>query len=366
MIQTLSRYLLRSFAVTFLLTLLVFTFVMSIGLIFKMTQFIAIGARPADILWIFLLKVPESLPLTIPMSIITSSLLVFGRLSADGEITAMRACGVSVWRIARAPLLFSVCCLLFCLYGHQSIAPRSHFARKNFVRNLKLDPLQLFEVGSFVQEFPGVTFRIGRREGHRVWDVIAYDFRNPKVRREIVAEGGEITISEDDRQVQFVLYNVTLDPLLGPGSGKGKVSTFRMEPIEMGRRRREYQKGIEDQSLTELYRLMSSIDRDHADLDEAGRGRLLMEYRIEFMKRLVLSSFCVTFAMFGIPLGIQSHRRESTIGIAMSLGIVVLSYVFIIAAEALSVSPEWRSDLIIWIPVLLSLVGGLLLFRRSE
>jgi len=351
--------------VTFAMTLVVLTFVMSIGLIFKMAQFIAVGARPADILWIFLLKIPESLPLTIPMSIITAALLVFGGLSAGGEITAMKACGVSVWRIARAPLVFSACCMVFCLYAHQEIAPRSHFARKNFVRTLKLDPMQLFEVGSFVKRFDGVTFRVGRREGNRVWDVIAYDTRNPSVRREVIAERGEISITEDETQIQFVLHNVTLDPLLGAGSGKGKVSTFRMEPIALAHRG-EYRKGIEDLSLTELFVSWRSVAIDNPELDASARSRMRMEFGVELLKRVVLSIFCVTFALFGIPLGIQSHRRESTVGIAMSLGIVVLSYVFIIAAEALSVSPDWRPDLIIWIPVFLSTLGGLILFRRSE
>ena len=74
---------------------------------------------------------------------------------------------------------------------------------------------------------------------------------------------------------------------------------------------------------------------------------------------------CFSFALVGIPLGIRAHRKESAIGIGMALVVLFLFYLFIIVADSLLDRPQWRPDLIPWIPVLGSqLIGMVLLYRN--
>ncbi len=81
-------------------------------------------------------------------------------------------------------------------------------------------------------------------------------------------------------------------------------------------------------------------------------------------KQLVMSVSCVSFVMLGIPLGMRSRRRESSVGIAISLVVILVFYIFVIVAEALTENPELRPELIMWFPVLASQALGIYLMRR--
>ena len=70
--------------------------------------------------------------------------------------------------------------------------------------------------------------------------------------------------------------------------------------------------------------------------------------------------------LLGIPLGIKAHRKESSIGIAMSLFLVFNFYLFIIIGESLAARPETYPHLVVWAPVLVSLTLGLFIMRRAN
>ena len=93
--------------------------------------------------------------------------------------------------------------------------------------------------------------------------------------------------------------------------------------------------------------------------------RMRTKLAVEANKRLALSLSCFSFTLLAIPLGIRSHRKESSIGIGIALVLLFLFYLFIIISESLLDKPDWRPDLIPWIPVVASqLLGVLLLYKH--
>lgn len=360
--STLHRYLLGSFLVTFTASLAVVTFVMCLGVIFKITELLAQGGSGA-IVGVFASKLPEALAMTIPMSALTASLLVFGRLSADGEITAMRACGISLWQILRAPVLLSILLMVICFHINSEVAPTAHHQRKELVSQLRSQPLQFFTPGRFVRDLPGLTFYIGKKDGDRIRDVIIYDYRNPDVRREIRAASGWIEISEGGTRAGMHLQDVRIDPFWD--GQPGYAEQFTVSDLVVGASG-GYEKGPEDMTLSELQDAIASVETHFDSLgpDEVEMQRMAL--RVERNKRLVLSTFCLGFVVLGVPLGLKGHRKESSIGIAISLGVVLVSYVFIIIAETFAGRPSLRPDLIIWVPVAFSLALGLGLVARAR
>ena len=116
MIRVLNRHLLREFVQGFLTTATVLTLVMYVGATVQAIDYMSRGISGPLILKIFALNVPFTLSFVIPISVLTTVLLQFGRLSADGEITALKACGVSLWQMA-APIVFGAVLLSgFCLF----------------------------------------------------------------------------------------------------------------------------------------------------------------------------------------------------------------------------------------------------------
>ncbi|MDP8237303.1 MAG: LptF/LptG family permease, partial [Candidatus Erginobacter occultus] len=114
--KIIHRYILFSVTGTFLATLLVLTGILCLGNLLKVADLILRGMDPALILRFFGFLVISLLEYAIPMAILTSTILVFGRLSADNEITGMRACGIGLKRIIEPVILLGFLLTLLCLY----------------------------------------------------------------------------------------------------------------------------------------------------------------------------------------------------------------------------------------------------------
>jgi lipopolysaccharide export system permease protein len=100
------------------------------------------------------------------------------------------------------------------------------------------------------------------------------------------------------------------------------------------------------------------------EADKLSEQRMTM--LIEASKRLALSIACFAFVLIGVPLGLKSKRKESSIGIGISFGVVFVFYLFLIIATNLKGYPQYRPDLILWIPVIAAQVLGFWLIQRAN
>ena len=91
----------------------------------KIPRFIRAGGAARDILAFFLFKLPEMLGQTASFSILMATLLTLGLLSRNSEITAMRSCGVSLFKISRPMLLLGLVASLLLLANTELIVPKS-------------------------------------------------------------------------------------------------------------------------------------------------------------------------------------------------------------------------------------------------
>ena len=102
MFSTLHRYLLREITVPFLLGMGTFTAVLLMGRMLKLAEMVVEKGVPlSDVLWMVVYLLPSFWLFTIPMALLLSILLAFGRLSGDSEVTAMKSCGISLYGLFR-------------------------------------------------------------------------------------------------------------------------------------------------------------------------------------------------------------------------------------------------------------------------
>jgi lipopolysaccharide export system permease protein len=365
-LRTIDRYVTSVFVTTFLAALCVITFVMSMGALFKIIELLAKGTSWVPVVQIFLYSIPFALGFSIPISALVSSLLEFGRLSADGEITAMKACGLSLWQVIMGPLVVSLVLAVVCLLINSEIGPRCHGAQRTVIATLGMEsPADLLEEGRFIQDFPGMSVYVGKKKGNQLTNVRIYDMRQAGIKREIVAKTGVIVATNNGANIVIELYDVRIDPFY---DNSHEAAICDKLPIEIGNvmTKRSYNKKASDMGLIELTESIDRLPQRFSNLGHAEQAIQRMSYVVELHERFVLALACFAFVLLGIPLGIKTHRKESSAGVGISLFLVFNFYLFLIIAQSLEIHPALRPHLIAWLPIVISLTLGFYLIRRAN
>lgn len=372
--KTLERYVFGAFLSSFFLAFLVLSFVLTVGLMVQIVRYMLQGI-PVDLVGRFaFVSFPETLQWTIPLALLVASVLVFSRLSADSEIAAMRACGVNLLTVMRAPLLFALFCTVMGLFVNNEIVPRGHQIRRDLARRISVGAgLELLEPGRVIDDFPKVKIYFEEKEGNWLRDLIVLDFSNPRVDRMITASKALVT--SEGRDVVLDLHGMTVDPLDENNPGMARATRFQYR-VKDALRDRTYKRREKDFRFFEILseiRLAKADVRDPQAAAErrAREGRAkgavakelklvkkslksqLSNLRTEFQKRLVFAFASICFVLVGVPLGIRAQRRESSIGIAIALVTALGYYLVVILMTSLEKNYAVRPDLLIWLPVVL-------------
>lgn len=393
--KILQRYIVRDYLLAFALTAAVFTFVMCVASLKPVIDFISRGASGAVVLRWFLLNIPFLLQFTIPMSALTAALLTFSRLSLDGEITAMRACGLPLAHIAAPVLAAAAGIALATGWIANWAAPASRLAQRHALARLSdTDPVALIEEGKFVRDFPELLVYVGKKSAGRLQDIEVYDFREAPARTHLRAASGDIAYDRRTLRLSIRLRDVRVErrlPADGDRPAKTELAGFAEYPMEVDLRELlrggAVRKKSSDYTLFELRDSIRDLARQTLSLEQeilfqetdgaAGAARenlrpLFGDFARERMRRLVelnnrfaLAAGCFAFALIGVPLGIRSRRRENSLGVLLSLAVMFVYYLFMIVARELVDHGEWRPDLLPWIPIVGAQIAGAVYLRRA-
>ena len=206
----LHRYLFKSVAVSSLLAVGLFAFVLLIGnLLRDAVGLLADGQLEFGLfVRLLLLLVPYVVAYALPLGILTGVLLVLGRLSAQQEITAMRSAGLSLLQIATPIFFIALVGVGFSVVVNFEYAPSARQQyRDDLAQAVRLNPLNFVVERTFVDQFPGYVLYVGEKEDEVLRDVWLWELDDQRrLRLFIQAESGGLAY---DRQTESLL--LTLD-----------------------------------------------------------------------------------------------------------------------------------------------------------
>ena len=351
-----------SFLSSFLLAFLVLSFVLTIALMVQIVGYIMDGVPMSLVGEFCAVSLPETLQWSMPLALLVSSILVFSRMSADSEIAAMRACGVNILAVMKYPILFSVACTLLGFWVNNEIVPRGHEVRRNLKTRVSVEAgLSVLEPGRLIDDFPKVKVFFSRKDGNWLYDLVVLDQSNPKVDRMVTADKALVT--QQGADINLDLYHMTVDPVDAEHNTLARANRV-VYTLKDAIRKTTYFRRTKDFRLRELLQRIregealasrpAADDDEDRQMAEARRAFVLRDVssmKVELSKRLVfaMASFC--FVLVGIPLGIRSQRKESTVGMAISLAVSLGYYVVIILMLSCDEMHAARPWLLIWLPV---------------
>src|SRR5919199_613104 len=176
--KLIDRSVSRELVVNVLFAIFVLSLVLIVGNIFrKLLPLLVNHDVPVEYLISFIAYVlPFSLIFTIPWGLLTAILLVFGRLSADNELIALRSNGVSITRIC-VPLAFvALVCTGICLWLNVQVAPAAQEKLRSTIFDLATrNPMALFGSDQVIDQFPGRKIYVGKKEGNKLENITVFE-----------------------------------------------------------------------------------------------------------------------------------------------------------------------------------------------
>ncbi|MBT3296511.1 MAG: YjgP/YjgQ family permease [Verrucomicrobia bacterium] len=363
--RTLDRYVAADFLLTFVMAIVFVTFATSIGAVFKLMDLIASGVPWQPIVKIFIYSMPTSIVMAVPLGCLVSCLLVFGRLSDDGEVMAMQTLGLSMATVMRSTVLLACGLVVLSLWINHEVEPLAHLARRDQQAKLRsVSPLNVIEEGRFFRALPGLKMYVGHRKDERVRDVRIYDGRDPGLVREIHARRGRVYETGEGNNLALDLEEVRVSPFSKELPHPVYLDSWSMEIEQLGKTR-TYMPDEEDASSTDLWHTLQNMETVYAELN-AKDLRLQRSFILfEINRRSAMAFSSLALILVGIPLGVRSQRKSTGMGVALSLVIFLVFYMMTLLAQSLVKVPAAQPHLLIWLPVIVFGVLGIRLVKRK-
>lgn len=212
--KIISRYVLKehvgplTFALTALTSLMLLQFISR-----QFGELVGKGLPWSVIGEFFLLSIPFTVALTVPMSVLVAVLYAFSRLAGENEVTAMKASGVSPWRLVSPAIGGGIFCSLALLAFNDQVLPRANHRLKTLQDDisqtkptflLKEQVINSIAEGKYYLKAGKIDRATDR---NRLKEVVIYDLADPTRRRTIYADTGAIALAKNRKDLELDLYH---------------------------------------------------------------------------------------------------------------------------------------------------------------
>lgn len=349
-----SQYLFFEMWPSLIMGVLVFVFIMIMFQAIHYTEFVLIhGVSLTTVLEMLGFICISFLPALLPMALLFSVLMTYGRLSADSEIVALKATGHSMWSIGLPALILAAIVSLLSAQTSFHLAPWGNRQFEILISQLEQSKASAtIREGTFSEGFFDMvvyTNQIDTKTGV-MNKVFIYDERE-ETPLTVVSKKGQL-IQEKNSLGNSVFLRLQDGDIHRQGESHTKIN-FGSFDIRLFDPAQENLRIKTPQSMT-----IEEVSEKLTDLKIDAETK--RDLQVEFHKRWAISLVCYIFAMVGVALGTQANsRHQKNNGFILSLLVVIVYWALYVSAEGAARNGQVHTATAIWLPNILFLFFAL-------
>ncbi|HEY5589536.1 MAG TPA: LptF/LptG family permease [Paludibacter sp.] len=209
-IKKIDSYIFKHFFTLFLMTFLICIFILLMQFLWKhVAELVGKGIGWSVLAEFFVYAIFSLVPMALPLAILLASLMTFGNLGENFELTAMKAAGISLFRIMRPLIFFITLVCVGAFYFSNYVLPIAQTKLWTLIFSLRQKSPEFdIPVGEFYSGISNVNIYVRGKEGRLLKDMMIYDFSggfdNATV---MVADSGRVQFTKDNKYLLLSLYD---------------------------------------------------------------------------------------------------------------------------------------------------------------
>jgi lipopolysaccharide export system permease protein len=386
------------------------------------------GLSAAIIAELITLNLAWMLVLAVPMGVLVATLMAFGGLASTNQITAMRASGISLYRMVAPAIAGSlIVCILLISFNNDVLPDANHRTKVLMSDITHKKPTLTLVPGMFIQLLQGHSILVRKTFEHSndLEGVTIIDYSKPTMASTITAHHGTISFSTDYQKLIMDLFDGEIHQVNNQFKNQYRVIRFQKHRMVMDAEGFNFQRheassqerGDREMNVQSMLHKVDSLrtlqttiehrlhDRTgkYADeiidmsahreissvynapltgikvdraMEQTIRSDLFMnsiyerdirEYLVEIHKKFAIPFACIVFVFIGAPLGIMSRRGTFGVGASLSLGFFFFYWACLKGGENLADRGFFEPWIGMWIAnIVLGIIGLYLIFRTAR
>jgi lipopolysaccharide export system permease protein len=376
-IPLIDRWLLGQIIPPMIFAISAFTVIsLSVGVMFDLIRkIVEYGLPVLKALQALIFSLPSFLVLSFPMAVLLSTLLSYGKLSANSELLALRSLGITITRIIAPAIAISIFMTGLTFYFNDNLVPNSNKlaestlrsgigssfnqgkSKNNIIFTRKGSRIDSTNKQTKINTFLTHIFYASQFENNIMREVTVLDFSRENIKQILTASSA--IFDKNNSAWIFTDGGIISTDTSGQTTNikfKQYIYPFVEGPLDLAK----VPKDASDMSLKEAL----EAERIYKKI---GDVKQIRKIQVRIQEKFTLPCACLVFGLIGSILGCKSNLRSSkSQGFGLSVLLILIYYVMSFISSSFGVKGLLPPIIAAWFPVILSLSGGFYFLRRNN
>ena len=377
-IPLMDRWLIAQILPPMLFAISAFTVIsLSVGVMFDLIRKIVEFGLPLFLaIKVLFFSLPSFLVLSFPMAVLLSTLLAYGKLSANSELLALKSLGIKTSRIIAPAIAVSILMTGLTFYFNDNLVPASNKLAESTLRagigssfssEEGKDNIMFSRYGSRIESATNKPTKINTFLTHIFY---ASWFENNIMQGVTVLDFSRQDIQQILKAKSAVFDKGNSSWIFSDGSIVSVDQGGQTTNIQFEKYRYPFVEGPLDlarvpKDATEMS-LKQALEAERI-YKETGNLKEIRRIQVRIQEKFTLPFACLVFGLIGSSLGSKSNLRSSkSQGFGLSVILILVYYVMSFVFSSFGVKGLLSPIIATWLPVLISMGGGIYFLRKAS